>query len=108
MTTSVVYVDGACTDNGQDNAQAAIGVFWNDNDEKNISEVVPVDQPQTNGYAELSAVIKAIETAVNEGLSEVTVKTDSRYVVNGGTKWIETWSTNNWIKSNGNRVKHQT
>ena len=67
MTTSVVYVDGACAENGQDNAQAAIGVFWNDNDEKNISEFVPVDQPQTNGYTQLSAVIKAIETAVNEG-----------------------------------------
>ena len=40
MTTSVVYVDGACTENGQDNAQAAIGVFRNDNDEKNISEVL--------------------------------------------------------------------
>ena len=86
MTTSVVYADGACIDNGQDNAQAAIGVFWNDNDEKNISEVVPVNQPQTNGYAKLSAVIRAIETAVNVGLSEVTVKSDSRYVVNGGTK----------------------
>ena len=104
MTTSVVYVDGACIDN----AQAATGDFWNDNDEKNISEVVPVDQLQTNGYAELSAVIRAIETAVNVGLSEVTVKSDSRYVVSGGTKWIETWSTNNWIKSNGSCVKHQT
>ena len=90
MVTSVVYVDRACIDNGQDNAQAAIGVFWNHNDEKNFSEVVPVDQPQTNGYAELSAIIRAIETAVNVGLREVTVKSDSRYVVNGGTNWIET------------------
>ena len=48
MAVPVAFADGACSENGQDNARAA-GVLWGDDDEKNVSEVVPEDLPQTNG-----------------------------------------------------------
>ena len=35
----VVFSDGACTDNGRDDARAGIGVFWNDEDDRNVSEL---------------------------------------------------------------------
>ena len=85
---AVAYTDGACLDNGQQNARAAFGVFWGDNDKRNVSEIVPEDLPQTNGYAELGYVIKAIEMAVNSHMDKITVKSDGIFVVNGGTKWI--------------------
>ena len=61
----VVYTDGACLDNGQQNARAESGVLWGDNDKRNVSELVSKDLPQTNGYVELGSVIKTIEMAVN-------------------------------------------
>ena len=33
----VVYTDGACLDDGQQNARAAFGVFWGNNDKRNVS-----------------------------------------------------------------------
>ena len=44
----------ACTDNGKDNTRVGIGVFLND--DRNVSEVVPFEKPQTNGFAEFYAV----------------------------------------------------
>ena len=104
---AVVYTDGACLVNGQKNARAAFGVFWGDNDKRNVSELLPENLPQTNGYAELGSVIKATEMAVNSHTDNITVKSDSVYVVNGGTKWIYGWVKHNWIKSNGSEVKHK-
>ena len=46
----------ACTDNGKDNTRVGIGVFLNDEDDRNVSEVVPFEKPQTNGFAEFYAI----------------------------------------------------
>ena len=46
-----------------------IGVFWNDEDDRNVSELVPFEKPQTNGFAKFYAVIRAIETAASSGRS---------------------------------------
>ena len=73
----IVFTDGACTDSGKDDARAGTGVFWNDEDDRNMSELVPFEKPQTYGFAEFYAVIKAIETAVSSGLEEIVVKSDS-------------------------------
>ena len=103
----VVLTDGACTDNGKDDARAGIGVFWNDEDDRNVLELVPFEKPQTNGFAEFYAVRKAIETAVSFGLHEIVVKSDSQYVVNAANKWLSGWIKKGWIKSDGNPVKHK-
>ena len=76
---AVVYTNGACLDTGQQNGRTAFGVFWSDNDKRNVSELAPEDLPQTNGYAELGSVIKEIEMAVNSHMDKITVKSDSIY-----------------------------
>ena len=53
-------------------------------------------------------MIKAIEMAVNSHMDNITIKSDSIYVINGGTKWIYRWVKNNWIKSNGSEVKDKS
>ena len=102
----IVFTDGACADNGRDDARAGISVFWNDEDDRSVSELVPFEKPQTNGFAEFYALIRAIETAVSFGLREIVVKSDSHYVVNGANKCLSGWIKKGWIKSDGNPVKH--
>ena len=106
---TVVYTDGACSDNGQSNAssRAAIGVYWDDKSKDNLSTLIPSTAPQTNGYAELLAAIEAIDVAIRNKVSEITVKSDSRYVVQGASKWIEGWVKKKWIKADKTEVKYQ-
>lgn len=52
---SKVYVDGSCSGNGCKNSQGGIGVFWGDNDPRNLSEevILPDNEVITNQKAEL-------------------------------------------------------
>lgn len=51
----------------------------------------------TNNRMELTAVIKALGSIPNE--REVVIFTDSAYVVNGITRWVNGWMRNNWKTS---------
>ncbi|KAF0501062.1 ribonuclease h [Gigaspora margarita] len=70
---------GYCENNGKKNALASIGVFFEDNDPRNLSERLPGDH-QTNNRAELYAAICALEKVNNE--QDLIVFTDSTYVIN--------------------------
>lgn len=49
-----VYVDGSCSHNGSNDSVGGIGVFWGDNDPRNISEqVIYSSDKLTNQKAEL-------------------------------------------------------
>ena len=43
-----IYTDGACSKNGYVEAKAGIGVFFGDNDERNVSALVDSGYKQTN------------------------------------------------------------
>ena len=58
-----VYTDEACAENGQDSARASIEVSGEDENQRNVSIAISPENPQTNGYAESAAVIRAIKTA---------------------------------------------
>ncbi|CAG8837617.1 40674_t:CDS:1 [Gigaspora margarita] len=74
-----VWTDGYCENNGKTNALGSIGVFFDDNNPKNLSEKLPGEQ-QTNNRAELYATIRALEIVDNE--QDMIVFTDSTYVIN--------------------------
>ena len=42
-----VYTDGACSNNGRQNAKAGIGIYFKENDERNVSEALPQNEKQT-------------------------------------------------------------
>ena len=50
----------------------------------------------TNNRMEIQAVLAALELAVKRGLREVTLYTDSAYVLNGATKWLKGWKARGW------------
>ncbi|XP_045158632.1 ribonuclease H1-like [Mercenaria mercenaria] len=98
----VVYTDGACTNNGYGEAKAGIGVYWGPGHPLNTSERLP--GRQTNNRAEIHAVVKAVQQAKESGFNELTVKTDSMFLINSMTKWLHGWQKKDWKTAAGNPV----
>ena len=61
----------------------------------------------TNNIMELSAVINALEACILMQMNKVFVSTDSQYVKNGITQWINNWKKNGWKTSNKDPVKNR-
>ncbi len=92
------YTDGACRGNPGRGGWGAILVYGSAEKELSGGE-----RETTNNRMELSAVIAAL-SALKEPC-EVTITTDSQYVVNAIEKrWLEGWQKNGWRKSDKGKV----
>jgi ribonuclease HI len=82
-----VYTDGACIKNGKDNSEASIGIYFGDNDNRNISE--KIDGKKTNNTAEIKAIIKVYDILKNEieKGNKIIIGSDSTYAINCATKY---------------------
>jgi ribonuclease HI len=99
-----IYTDGSCFNNGKSNSTGSIGVFFKDNDERNISESIN-NMKITNQRMELLAVIKSIEKLKEN--EKAYIYTDSKYVINSMTKWVRNWELNDWKKSDNKKVENK-
>lgn len=97
-----LYTDGSCLGNPGSGGWAAICV--SDRDEV-FFKVSGGDSHTTNNIMELSAVIRGLE---RYGSGPVKVYTDSKYVMDGITKWIKNWKKNGWKTSTGGQVKNKS
>ena len=108
--TQLIYVDGACQENGKRGARAGIGVYFGPDDPRNISSRLP-GYRQTNQRAELFAALKALETIYLQLSAfynkSVCILSDSKYVVDGLTKWVRTWDERGWRTIAGTAVISQ-
>ncbi|XP_064483380.1 ribonuclease H1-like isoform X2 [Ornithodoros turicata] len=100
-----VYTDGACTANGKKGAKAGIGVYWGHNHPMNVSE--RISGRQTNNRAEIQAAVKAMQQAKSMGGCNLTIYTDSQFMIQSVTSWMPAWVKNNWQLSNGGPVKNK-
>jgi ribonuclease HI len=95
----VVWTDGSCKHNGTRKARAGIGVYWNSDIYKNLSERLP-GELQSNNRSEIYAVIRALETCQDQEKT-LDIVTDSEYVINAHQTWIPRWIENGWQKKTG-------
>lgn len=95
-----IYTDGACSGNPGKGGWGAI-LIYKDN-KKSISGYL---EETTNNQMELEAVIQALQSLKRK--CNIELYTDSQYVKNGITEWIENWKTNNWKTSNKKDVKNK-
>lgn len=86
------FTDGACKGNPGPGGWGV--VLRMGSHEKELSGH---DPQTTNNRMELTAVIRALD-ALKEPC-HVALHTDSRYVIDGITKWIFGWQKNGWINS---------
>jgi ribonuclease HI len=99
-----IYTDGACRGNGKAVNIGAYGIVLMFGE--TIKEVKKAFSDTTNNIMELTSVVDAL-TMLKEPC-DVTIYSDSAYVVNGlEQKWLYGWMKNNWKTSTGKPVKNQ-
>lgn len=105
-----VYTDGACSKNGQKNAEAAWAFYFPEHETLSKADRVPADQLQTNQRGELMAIAEAVkvaETAFPLLETDLKIYTDSMYSKNCLTTWLPSWVRNHWKTSQGGDVQHR-
>lgn len=84
-----IWTDGGCKPNPGPGGWAAI-LRWGDHER----ELTGGDPATTNNRMELTAAIMALEALKRP--CRVVLHTDSEYVRNGISRWINGWVRNNW------------
>ncbi|CAG7589748.1 MAG: ribonuclease HI [Candidatus Midichloria sp.] len=88
-----IYCDGACSGNPGKGGWGAI-LIW----KETTKEISGFEENTTNNRMELTAAIEALK-AIKRNV-KVEVYTDSKYLCNGITNWIQKWKKNNWCSKN--------
>jgi ribonuclease HI len=94
-----MFTDGACSGNPGPGGWGAI--LRSGAHEKELSGGEPAT---TNNRMEMTAVIRGL--AALKQPSSVILHTDSRYVLDGATKWIQNWKKNGWKTADKKPVKN--
>jgi len=100
MTEVVIHTDGACSGNP---GPGGWGVVLQCQDKE--KEMYGGDSRTTNNRMELMAAIQALEALQRP--AKVSLYTDSTYLLNGITKWIQGWQRNGWLTSAKKPVKNE-
>ena len=88
-----IFTDGACSGNPGPGGWGAL--LRCKNVEKELSGG---EKETTNNRMELTAVINALSALKTE--CDVSLYTDSKYVMNGINEWMPNWKKNGWKTSN--------
>lgn len=95
----IIYTDGACSGNPGKGGWGA--VLMTSQHRKEISGAVA---HTTNNQMEITAVIEALR--IIKKPSSIQIYTDSKYVMDGITKWINGWKHNGWKTKDKKPVKN--
>lgn len=98
--TIQIYTDGACSGNPGPGGWGAV-LRWNGHEK----ELSGGDPETTNNRMEMTAVIRALEALKKNSLVEI--YTDSKYVMDGITKWLPGWKAKGWKTAAKQPVKNQ-
>ena len=100
MPKVIIYTDGSCLNNPGNGGWGAILLY------NKIEKVISGNSKNTtNNQMELKAVIEALR--ILKKSCEIDIYTDSQYVKNGITGWINNWLRNNWKSANNKPIKNK-
>ena len=107
--TASIFTDGSCLGNPGNGGFAAIGLLnpEGEGEGEPLFKISGGETFTTNNVMELKGVINGIEKAKQIGWSHFTLYTDSNYIVQGISNWIDNWVSNNWKTSTGKDVKNK-
>ena len=100
MKTVNIYTDGACRGN------PGLGGWGVIIEYENITkEYFGGEKNTTNNKMELKAAIEGLK--ILKEACKVNITTDSKYVMDGITSWINNWKKNNWKNASKKDVKNK-
>jgi ribonuclease HI len=98
----VLYTDGSCLGNPGRGGWAARCL--------DLFDISGGEKVSTNNVMEMTAIVRGIEKCLELSVDvnpEVSVFTDSQYVINGMTMWIKGWKKKGWKTASGTLVKNK-
>jgi ribonuclease HI len=95
-----IYTDGACRGNPGPGGWGVLLIY-----EGIKKTLYGGAQDTTNNRMEMQAVIEALKALKSD--CEVSLYTDSKYVMDGINKWLPGWKKRNWQTSNKKPVKNR-
>ncbi|CAG0905722.1 unnamed protein product [Cyprideis torosa] len=101
MSVIEIFTDGACRGNPGPGGWGAILRF--NGTEK---ELLGSERETTNNRMEMMAAIAALQS-INKNHHPIILTTDSRYVMDGVTKWVKDWKRRGWKTAARKPVKNQ-
>lgn len=96
----IIHTDGACRGNP---GKGGWGVLLQCGDVQ--KKLYGGDADTTNNRMELMAAIQALEALTRP--CEVTLNTDSKYVLQGITEWLPNWKRRGWKTASRHPVKNE-
>lgn len=101
MENLAVYTDGACLGNPGPGGWG-VRILYPD---RTVQELGGGAAYTTNNRMELQAAIAALEAI--QSAAQATLYTDSRYVLDGLTRWLTLWRQRDWLTRDSTPVKNQ-
>ncbi|MEX0587679.1 MAG: ribonuclease H [Cyanobium sp.] len=93
--------DGACSGNPGPGGWGALLRF----EDGSVREMGGADRATTNNRMELTAALALLEAIKNlPHQPGLTIRTDSRYLIDGYSKWIQGWKRKGWRTASGGTV----
>lgn len=94
-----IFTDGACKGNPGPGGWGVILRMG-----RHEKEMSGSDPDTTNNRMEMTAVIRGLKALIEP--CEVTIYTDSKYVIDGITKWVHGWKRNGWVNASKQPVRN--
>ena len=95
----VIYTDGACSGNPGKGGWGALVIF----PDRNL-KISGYEEHTTNNRMELFAAISSLN--IIKAPSLIDLHTDSMYLKNGITSWINQWVVNSWRSKSNKTIKN--
>lgn len=93
-----IYCDGACSGNP---GKAGSGLAIYEDEKKPVLMYGAADVMGTNNTAELKALLKALELALDAQHDKVAILSDSKYSIECVVNWAYGWKAKGWTKQGG-------
>ena len=100
----LAYTDGACSGNPGPGGWGVLLQAFRGSELIRERELCGGETQTTNNRMELTAAIEALQALKRP--TEITIRTDSEYVRNGITSWIQGWKAKNWRRGKNQPVKN--
>lgn len=94
---TIIYTDGACSGNPGKAGWGAVILR-----DKTVTEIGGFESSSTNNRMEITAAIRGLEKT--DTADNITIYTDSQYLVNGITSWIFGWMKKDWKNTEGKDI----